>query len=91
VTSLQEGGLFLFIFGVVVESDPVTTVDIELASELTDPESNWKPYSLMHTARVDTTLPVLSAAIYPCCTSSVKNNIPAPRLPVAAAYLTAFR
>lgn len=45
----------------------------------------------MHTANVPTTLPVLAAARYPCCTLSENATPPITNTPPITAYLIIFR
>ena len=73
--------MFFIVFRFVFESHPIAMVEIVSRGS----QCNIAPsHSLMLTAKVPTTLPVLSIAIYPCFRSSVRKAALAAKEPPAA-------
>ena len=88
VAGFQDAGFLFWVIRLKFESHSVASQKrISIGRRSTE----WiYAYSLMHTANVVITLPVLSAASYPYLISSVKKRRLPPSVPPAAAIRTAF-
>ncbi len=87
VACFEQGRPLLFALGLVFQRDSIARCT---TGKNTVNAVYGGAYSFMHTASVLTSRPVLSAAAYPCFTSSKKANAAAPSVPPPVASNTAL-